>query len=141
MLFAIIPARRAVGRRRVTSADDHLRRGAPVRHHVRTLCFYEAKRLIAPQRQGAIRLYRRSGCERLTLILAGRRLGFTPAEIRDLLGKPDGKTLQLTREQCVARINALEQQKRNIEIAIAELRQIYSSFYKKLLEQAEGASR
>jgi hypothetical protein len=28
----------------------------------------------------------------------------------------------------------LEQQKRNIEISIAELRQIYSSFYKKLLE-------
>jgi hypothetical protein len=41
----------------------------------------------------------------------------------------------------VAQINALEQQKRNIEIAIAELRQIYSSFYKKLLEQAEGAAR
>ena len=41
----------------------------------------------------------------------------------------------------MAQINALEQQKRNIEIAIVELRQIYSSFYKKLLEQAEGASR
>jgi DNA-binding transcriptional MerR regulator len=108
---------------------------------LRALRFYEAKRLIAPQRQGALRIYRRSDRERLTLILAGRRLGFTLAEIRDLLGKPDGKTLQLTREQCVAQINALEQQKRNIEIAIAELRQIYSSFYKKLLEQAEGASR
>lgn len=108
---------------------------------LRALRFYEAKRLIAPRRQGAIRLYRRSDCERLTLILAGRRLGFTLAEIRDLLGKPDGKTLQLTREQCVAQINALEQQKRNIEIAIAELRQIYSSFYRKLLEQADGASR
>jgi DNA-binding transcriptional MerR regulator len=108
---------------------------------LRALRFYEAKRLIAPQRRGALRIYRRSDRERLTLILAGRRLGFTLAEIRDLLGKPDGKTLQLTREQCVAQINALEQQKRNIEIAIAELRQIYSSFYKKLLEQAEGASR
>ncbi len=108
---------------------------------LRALRFYEAKRLISPQRQGATRLYRRNDCERLTLVLAGRRLGFTLAEIRDLLGKPDGTTLHLTREQCVAQINALEQQKRNIEIAIAELRQIYSSFYKKLLEQAEGASR
>jgi DNA-binding transcriptional MerR regulator len=107
---------------------------------LRALRFYEAKRLIAPQRQGATRLYRRSDRERLTLILAGRRLGFTLAEIRDLLGKPDGKTLHLTREQCVAQINALEQQKRNLEIAIAELRQIYSSFYKKLLEQTERAS-
>ena len=107
----------------------------------RALRFYEAKRLVAPLRRGAMRLYRRADCERLTLILAGRRLGFTLAEIRDLLGKPDGKTLHLTREQCVAQINALEQQKRGLEMAIAELRQIYSSFYKKLLEQAEGASR
>jgi DNA-binding transcriptional MerR regulator len=72
------------------------------------------------------------------LILAGRRLGFTLAEIRDLLGHPDDTTLRLTREQCVAQINALEQQKRGLEMAIAELRQIYSSFYRKLLEQAEA---
>jgi DNA-binding transcriptional MerR regulator len=106
----------------------------------RALRFYEAKRLIAPQRRGAMRLYRRSDCERLALILAGRRLGFTLAEIRDLLGHPNGKTLHLTREQCVAQINALEQQKRSLEIAIAELRQIYSSFYRRLLERADQAS-
>ena len=101
---------------------------------LRALRFYEAKRLIAPERRGPTRLYRPSDCERLTLILAGQRLGFTLAEIRDLLGKPGGKTLHLTREKCVAQIKVLEQQKRNIEISIAELRQIYSSFYKKLLE-------
>ena len=103
---------------------------------LRALRFYEAKRLIVPQRQGATRLYRRSDCERLTLILAGRRLGFTLAEIKDLLGNPEGKTLHLTREQCIAQINVLEQEKRSLEIAIAELRQIYSSFYKKLLDTA-----
>jgi DNA-binding transcriptional MerR regulator len=106
----------------------------------RALRFYEAKRLIAPQRRGAMRLYRRSDCERLALILAGRRLGFTLAEIKDLLGQPGGKALHLTREQCIAQINALEQQKRSLEIAIAELRQIYSSFYRKLLEQPDRAS-
>ena len=31
-------------------------------------------------------------------------------------------------------INLLERQKRGIELAIAELRQIYTSFYKALLE-------
>jgi DNA-binding transcriptional MerR regulator len=106
----------------------------------RALRFYEAKRLIAPQRRGATRLYWRSDCERLALILAGRRLGFTLAEIKDLLGQPGGKALHLTREQCVAQINALEQQKRSLEIAIAELRQIYSSFYRKLLERPDQAS-
>jgi DNA-binding transcriptional MerR regulator len=108
---------------------------------LRALRFYEAKHLIAPQRDGAIRLYRRSDCERLALIMTGRRLGFTLAEIGDLLGKPDGNDLHLTREQCVAQINLLEQQKRGIEVAIAELRQIYTSFYRKRLDDANGYPR
>jgi DNA-binding transcriptional MerR regulator len=101
---------------------------------LRALRFYEAKHLIAPQRDGAIRLYSRSDCERLALIMTGRRLGFTLAEIGALLGQPDGNDLHLTREQCVAQINLLEQQKRGIEIAIAELRQICTSFYRKRLD-------
>jgi DNA-binding transcriptional MerR regulator len=103
---------------------------------LRALRFYEAKRLITPQRRGPIRVYRRSDCARLTLILTGRRLGFTLAQIRQFLSKSDGKGLQLTRQQCLAQINLLEQQKRGIEIAITELRRIYTSFYRKLLEDA-----
>jgi len=101
---------------------------------LRALRFYEARRLIAPQRNGATRIYRRSDRERLALILTGRRLGFTLAEIKDLVGKPDSDGLHLSREQCVEQINLLEQQKRGLEIAIAELRQIYTSFYKKRLD-------
>lgn len=100
----------------------------------RALRFYEAKRLIAPKRQGAVRLYRSSDRERLALILTGRRLGFTLSEIGRLLERPGGKRLPLTREQCVTQINLLEQQKRGIENAIAELRRIYTSFYRNLLD-------
>lgn len=100
----------------------------------RALRFYEAKRLIAPQRQGAARLYRRSDRERIALILTGRRLGFTLAEIRELVDRPGGKSLHLTREKCVEQINLLERQRRGIDLAIAELRQIYTSFYTALLE-------
>ena len=103
---------------------------------VRALRFYEAKRLITPQRHGAVRLYHRRDCERLALVVTGRRLGFTLAEIGHLLDKRDGADLHLTREQCVAQINLLEQQKRGLEIAIAELRQIYTSFYRRFLEDA-----
>lgn len=106
---------------------------------LRALRFYEAKRLLAPARRGAVRLYRRSDRERLALIVAGRRLGFTLAEISHLTGLPDGRRLRLTRAQCLAQINLLERQKRGIEAAIAELRQIYSSFYRKLLEDREPA--
>jgi DNA-binding transcriptional MerR regulator len=105
---------------------------------LRALRFYESKRLIAPQRDGAMRLYDRNVLERLRLILTGRRLGFTLAEIADLLGRQNGQGahegLHLTREQCVAQINLLKQQKRGIEIAIAELRQTYTSFYRRLLD-------
>jgi len=100
----------------------------------RALRFYEARRLIAPQRSGAARVYRRSDRERIALILTGRRLGFTLAEIKELIGRPDSEGLHLSREQCVEQINLLEQQKRDLELAIAELRHIYTSFYRKLLD-------
>jgi DNA-binding transcriptional MerR regulator len=96
---------------------------------LRALRFYEAKRLIAPRRYGPLRLYSRADRERLTLVLTGQRLGFTLAEIKDLLAEPGGNGLRLTRENCVAQINLLERQKRSLEVAIVELRQIYSSFY------------
>jgi len=101
---------------------------------LRALRFYEAKRLIAPQRRGTVRLYCRSDREQIALILTGRRLGFTLAEVKELMARPGAKGLQLSREKCVEQINLMERQKRGIEVAIAELRQIYSSFYKMLLE-------
>jgi DNA-binding transcriptional MerR regulator len=101
----------------------------------RALRFYEAKRLIAPYRRGATRLYRSSDCKRLGVILTGRRLGFTLAEIKHLLSRPNDGDLHLTREQCVKQISMLEQQKRSIETAIAELREIHTAFYKRLLEK------
>jgi DNA-binding transcriptional MerR regulator len=105
---------------------------------MRALRFYESKRLIAPLRAGSVRLYRQEDRERIAAILMGRRLGFTLAEIRDrIAARGDGNhTLDLTREECVAQINLLERQKRNIEVAIAELRRIYTSFYRTLAERA-----
>jgi DNA-binding transcriptional MerR regulator len=102
---------------------------------LRTLRFYEAKRLLSPHRHGATRLYRRSDRKRLNMILTARRLGFTLAEIKHLL-KANGDALHLTREQCMKQIKLLEQQKRSIEMAITELREIHTSFYRRLLEEA-----
>jgi DNA-binding transcriptional MerR regulator len=106
---------------------------------LRALRFYESKRLISPERDGANRLYRRGDRERITLILTGRRLGFTLAEIKRLIDGPDAKRLHLTREKCVEQINLLERQKRGIELALGELRQIYTSFYRTFLEDKFAA--
>jgi DNA-binding transcriptional MerR regulator len=100
---------------------------------LRALRFYESKRLIAPLRSGAVRLYRREDRARLALILMGRRLGFTLAEIGTLIAAQGADhPLHLTREKCVEQITLLERQKRTIEVAIAELRQIYTSYYNRL---------
>jgi DNA-binding transcriptional MerR regulator len=103
---------------------------------LRALRFYEAKRLIAPQRHGTSRIYLQNDRERLSLILTGRRLGFTLAEIRELLDRPAGDSLNLTRDKCVEQINMLESQKRGIERALSELRRIYTSFYTARLQDA-----
>lgn len=106
---------------------------------LRALRFYEGKRLIAPERRGSSRYYHRQHRERLALILTGRRLGFTLAEIRELVARPGGDSLHLSREQCIEQINLLERQKRGIDLAIIELRQIYTSFYKSLLSETRSS--
>lgn len=51
----------------------------------RTLRFYEAKELLFPIREGQKRLFTKRDRARLTLILRGKRFGFSLEEIRQLL--------------------------------------------------------
>ena len=100
---------------------------------LRTLRFYESKGLIKPRRQGMTRIYSQDDRQRLALILQGKRLGFTLREIRELVANQGGQgktaALPLSREQCLAQIKLLEKQKRDIEIALAELRRNYTALY------------
>jgi DNA-binding transcriptional MerR regulator len=97
----------------------------------RALRFYEAKGLLTPRRQGAVRLYGRAERARLALVLQAKRLGFTLGEIRRMLDDKQAEfaALPISRGQCFEQIKLLEQRKREIEIALVELRRIYSSFY------------
>jgi DNA-binding transcriptional MerR regulator len=51
----------------------------------RTIRFYEDEGLIKPRRHGTTRLYTAGDRTRLSWILRGKRLGFSLAEIRELL--------------------------------------------------------
>ena len=51
----------------------------------RSIRFYEDMGLIQPERKGNMRVYQCRDKVRLKLILRGKRLGFSLAEIRDLL--------------------------------------------------------
>ncbi|MBV8681977.1 MAG: MerR family DNA-binding transcriptional regulator [Caulobacteraceae bacterium] len=94
----------------------------------RALRFYEDKGLLSPARQGLNRIYSYKDRARLQLILRGKRVGLSLAEIREILqlyGKGDGgaaqnaKALRKFRE----RIVAFEQQRADIDEHLAELRQ------------------
>lgn len=92
----------------------------------RALRFYEDEGLISPERRGLARIYSHRDRARLAWILRGKRVGFSLAEIRemiDLYDIGDGRQVQrtVTVERCRARIEALESQKRDLDAAIAEL--------------------
>jgi DNA-binding transcriptional MerR regulator len=95
----------------------------------RALRFYESKRLLKPAREGRGRVYSRIDQQHVALILKGRKLGFTIAEIAQMIAAEEGEgsaqALKLTREKCVEQIAHLEQQLRETNEALAELRRMH----------------
>ncbi len=92
----------------------------------RTLRFYEDKGLLTPCREGHSRIFDAADRARLRLILRGKRVGFALDEIREMLdmesitaGNPGHMDLWIKRFQ--QRIEALKQQRRDIDEAIEEL--------------------
>lgn len=72
----------------------------------RTLRFYESKELLFPIREGQKRLFTKRDRARLTLILRGKRFGFSLEEIRQLLDlyhMDDQQQTQIMRTVDVAR--------------------------------------
>lgn len=93
----------------------------------RTLRFYEQKELLGPIRQGAHWLYTRRDRARLTLILRGKRFGFSLEDIRQLLGMYDSvgsnqdqlmRTYELTQD----RLKQMEAQRAELSVAIEDLK-------------------
>jgi DNA-binding transcriptional MerR regulator len=92
----------------------------------RALRFYEDKGLLNPARDGMNRVYSYRDRARLQLILQGKRVGLSLAEIGEILdlyeaddtgAQQAAKSLKKFQERVVA----LEQQKRDIDDAIAQL--------------------
>ncbi|MDO5630746.1 MAG: MerR family DNA-binding transcriptional regulator [Paracoccus sp. (in: a-proteobacteria)] len=92
----------------------------------RTLRFYESRELIFPERRGQHRLYDRRDRARLTLILRGKRFGFSLEQIAQLLAlyEPGANQAQIAATIPVARqrLDDMQQQYIELESAIADLK-------------------
>jgi DNA-binding transcriptional MerR regulator len=94
---------------------------------LRTLRFYEDRGLLSPRREGTARIYDARDRARLSVILKGKQLGFTLTEIRAMVAEERGSevpaaNLKLSLAQVEDQIAHLEQQRREIEQALEELR-------------------
>jgi DNA-binding transcriptional MerR regulator len=92
----------------------------------RALRFSEDEGLISPERRGLARIYSQRDRARLAWILRGKRVGFSLADIRqmiDLYDLGDGRRAQraITIERCRERIATLQAQRTDIDAAILEL--------------------
>lgn len=105
----------------------------------RALRFYEDKGLLSPARQGLNRIYASRDHGRLQLILRGKLVGLSLAEIRDLLDMyaiEDGGVTQAATSirKFRERIAALEAQKLDIDKAIVALKSTVAGLEAKLAE-------
>ncbi len=96
----------------------------------RTLRFWEDQGLLEPLRVGTKRLYGPRERTRAVLVLRGQRLGFSLAEIREIIGLYDrpaeqgggeARQLQLLLDKIALREGELKQKRQDIEATLKEL--------------------
>lgn len=95
----------------------------------RAIRFYEAKGLIKPKRIRSQRLFTHADRARLLLILRGKRLGFSLAEVSDYLDLYDADPGEVEQMKLLLalvrdRIGLLEVQRRDIDQTLEELKTI-----------------
>ena len=95
----------------------------------RSIRHYEQESLIAPKRIGSQRVYTKGDRVRLQLILRGKRIGFSLAEIREIItmyDSPSGEEKQtaLLMAKIEQRRQALKQQQQDIQTMLLELTQL-----------------
>jgi DNA-binding transcriptional MerR regulator len=111
----------------------------------RAIRFYEDEGLLAPRRVGSRRVYSKRDHVRLRLILRGKRLGFSLAEVRSMLdlydSAPDERPqLEKFVAALAARREQLEHQREEIEEALGEIR-AFERQSRKLLNAAKSGKR
>lgn len=105
----------------------------------RTLRFYEDEGLIQPERRGRTRLFRQADRRLIQEILRGRRIGFSIAEIREIIQvykDPPGEAgqLRLLMRKVEEKRDDLRQKRKDIEDTLSELDQVEETCLTRLAE-------
>ncbi|MBD9646783.1 MerR family DNA-binding transcriptional regulator [Ensifer sp. NPDC090286] len=109
----------------------------------RTLRFYEDEGLIHPERRGRTRLFRPADRRLIQEILRGRRIGFTIAEIREIIQvykDPPGELgqLQLLMSRVEEKREELRQKRKDIDDTLTELDNVEEACLTRLAEIGVG---
>ena len=92
----------------------------------RTLRYYEYIELLSPEKEGRSRFYGSRECARMTLILRGRRFGFSLEDIRQwlLIYEHEGTEAQMRAwiELADRQLDELAQQRKQLDETMDELR-------------------
>ena len=109
----------------------------------RTLRFYEDEGLINPERRGRTRLFRSADRRLIMEILRGRRIGFTIAEIREIIQvyrDPPGESgqLRLLMKRVEEKRDELNQKRKDIEETLEELNNVEEACLTRLAEIGVG---
>jgi DNA-binding transcriptional MerR regulator len=110
----------------------------------RAIRFYEDEGLIAPTRQGRVRVYGERERVRLKLVLRGKRLGLALAEIAELLDLYEiahNERAQLAKflDLLADRRGRLMQQKEDIDAVLAEIDGVEKECRRRLKEDGAAA--
>ena len=111
----------------------------------RTIRYYEAEGMLAPDRMGQRRIYSPRDRVTLALILRGKRLGFSLAEAKEIIelyDAPQGETGQLRMliDKLASKRDELEAKRRDAETALASMDE-YAARCRERLNELENIDR
>ena len=105
----------------------------------RTLRYYEYIELLAPQKEGRARYYGAREVARMTLILRGRRFGFSLEEIRQWLliygKKGEKQQLEAWLQMADRQLAELDRQRAELDTTIDDLRSLRATAADELAKQ------
>ena len=97
----------------------------------RAIRLYEESGLLAPERDGSKRIYQERDRVRLQLILRGKRIGFTLAQVKEMFDLYDSKPVDGEKKQIIYLLDIMEQrlevlklQREELELAVVDIESV-----------------